>query len=332
MPASADDGWLGPDYATVIAAARERGLRTIRLPRHRELFTAALAVSRNEPDGLTLSKDLGPAVFAAATGRRESRLDLAVLTFVLWVAFDVLDDVADGDAQRKWPDFGAAQLYVMASSLIAANTHELAAELHDSLAVREQLHLRIARGIAEMADGQIADIADAGRPDITAERVFAAVGGKTGAECALFAGLGAILAEAAPERRQDFERFGFEYGMANQFVTDLIELFGADVSSDVANGTRTLPIVWHLETLAEDGRLAFLRTLDAARSDPAAVATVRAAVIASGALRRTVLQILIHIERARTALARAMPVEPGAGLLARLLESLNPLPTEQMRP
>jgi octaprenyl-diphosphate synthase len=325
MPPPADDGWRVPDYATVIAVARERSLRTIRLPRHRELFTAALGVSRNEPDGLTLSKDLGPAVFAAATGSREPRLDLAALTFVLWVAFDVLDDVADGDAQAKWPDFGAAELSVMASSLIAANAHELAAELHDSLAVREQLHVRIARGIAEMADGQIADIADAGRPDITAERVFTAVGGKTGAECALFAGLGAILGEAAPERREYFEQFGFEYGMANQFVTDLIELFGADVSSDIANGTRTLPIVWHLETLSEDGRVAFLRTLDAARSDPAAVATIREAVITSGALRRTTLQILIHIERARTALAHAMPAEPGAGLLARMLDALNPL-------
>jgi geranylgeranyl pyrophosphate synthase len=325
MRPSPADGWRIPAYASIIEAARERGLRTIQYPRHQDMFVAALCASRGEPDGLTLSKDLAPAVFAAVTGSTEPRLDLAALTYVLWVAFDVLDDVADGDANVKWPEYGPSELTVMACSLLAATAHDIAASLHDSPAVRERLHLRIARGIAEMADGQIADLADSGRPDVTADDVFAAVGGKTGAECALFAGLGAILADAPPERCAEFEQFGFEYGMANQFATDLVELYGDEASPDLANGTRTLPIVWHLETLDDAARDTFGRTLATARNDPAAVAAVRAAVADSGTLRRTLLQILIHSENARSALARAEAQQPGALLLERLVQEVNPL-------
>jgi geranylgeranyl pyrophosphate synthase len=309
----------------VIEIARERGLRTIRYPRHQDMFVAALGASRGEPDGLTLSKDLATAVCAAVTGANEPRLDLAALTYVLWVAFDVLDDVADGDADVKWPAYGAAELTVMASSLLAATAHDIAASLHASPTVRERLHLRIARGIAAMADGQIADLADSGRPGVTADLVFAAVGGKTGAECAMFAGLGAIVADASPERCALFEQYGFEYGMANQFATDLVELFAAGAGPDFANGTRTLPLVWHMEGLGDAGLHAFLRTLDDARADPAAVAAVRTAVANSGALRRTLLQILIHSENARTALLRATPLQPGLGLLERFLQDVNPL-------
>ena len=314
---------LPPDE--VIAVALERGLRSIRLPRHREMFAAALALRRDEPDGLTLSRDLAPAVFAAASGTTLSRLDIAALSYILWVAFDVLDDVADGDAAAKWPDVSGAELTVMASSLIAATAHEIAATLDESPLVRERLHLRIARGIGEMADGQIADLADTGRADITADRIFTSVAGKTGAECALFAGLGAIVAGTAPERCEHFEQFGTEYGIANQYVTDLLELFADDVSRDLVNGTRTLPIVWHIEGLAGVERDAFLDLLERARRDPAAAASARATLAASPTVRRTLLQIMIHIERARAALVLAQPSGPAAALLEQFLLDLNPI-------
>jgi len=316
-----------PDRAAVVAAALAFGARTIRDPRHHAMFVAAVDLERDEPPVVSLGRDLAPAVYAAASDDATWRTDLAALSHVLWTAFDVLDDIADGDAAAKWPAFGQAELGVMATSLIAATAHEMAAALTDDPAIRARLHVRIARGIREMGDGQIADLADTGRDDLTAARVATAVAGKTGAECALFTGLGATLAGAPPARLAAYETFGVEYGMANQYATDLVELFGDDVCRDVVNGTRTLPIVLHLERLAGAERAAFVRALDEARHDPAAAASVRATLASSPAVRATVLQIMIHIERARAALASAQPSEAGAELLERFLREVDPIAT-----
>ncbi len=309
----------------IVAAMLAFGEQTIRDPRHRAMFAAAVALDRGEPaELLSLSRHLAPVVYAAASGTMAKRVDLAALTYGLWVAFDVLDDIADGDAAAKWPAFGASELGVMATSLLAATAHELAASLTDDPGVRARLHLRIARGLREMADGQIADLTDTGRDDVTLERVADAVAGKTGAECALFAGLGATLADVAPERIAAFETFGTEYGMANQYATDLVELFGDDVCRDVTNGTRTFPIVAHLTSLTGDERAAFVQLLDEARHDPVAAVDVRTTIGASAALRATVFQILVHLNRARAALRLAQPSDAVAPLLERFLAELDP--------
>jgi geranylgeranyl pyrophosphate synthase len=313
-----------PGRAAVIAEALAFGARTIREPRHLAMFEATIALERGEGEALSLGRDLAPAAYAAASGSAAWRTDLATLSHVLWTAFDVLDDLGDGDAAAKWPAFGQGELMVMAGSLIAATAHEMAAALHDDPAVRAQLHACIARGIRRMGDGQIADLADTGRNDLTAASVEATVAGKTGAECALFAGLGATLAGASPDHLVAYETFGVEYGIANQYATDLAELFGDDVCRDIVNGTRTLPIVLHLARLAGSERDAFVRALDDARRDPAAAAGVRTTLASSPALRATVLQILIHAERARVALASAQPHAAGAALLEQFLRELEP--------
>ena len=324
MSQSADAHLVLPERERVLAAVRAFGRRTIRQPRHRAMFAAAVELDRDEPPALlSIGRDLAPAVYAAASGTTTERVDLAALTYVLWVAFDVLDDIADGDAAAKWPAFGSAELGVMATSLGAATAHELVATLTDDPPVRARLHLHIARSLREMADGQIADLADAGREDVTLDRVAAAVAGKTGAECALFTGLGALLAGVAPERVAAFERFGTEYGIANQYATDLMELFGDDVCRDISHGTRTFPIVAHLTGLAGDERAAFLRLLDDAQHDPVAAGAVCATIGASNALRATVFQILVHLNRARTALRLAEPSDVAAPLLERFLDEIG---------
>lgn len=288
------------------------------------MFAAAIEFERNEPDALSLGRDLAPAAYCAAIGSAAPPVALATLSYVLWTALDVLDDIADGDAATKWPAYGPGELNVMAVSLVAATAHQLAAGLSDDPAIQAKLHLCLARGFREMADGQIADIADSGRNDLTSARVAAAVAGKTGAECALFVALGATLAGVSPDRLTAYERFGTAYGIANQYATDLTELFADAVCRDLVNGTRTLPIVLHLERLTGAERDDFAQALADARHDPEAAATVRASIAKGPAVRATVLQILIHLQEARAALVRAEPLPPGAALLERFLREIDP--------
>lgn len=72
------------------------------------------------------------------------------------------------------------------SALIASTAHMFVETLGATPSVTGRLHARLARGLAEMADAQIDDIANSNR-DPAADTVFAPVAGKTGAECALFA-------------------------------------------------------------------------------------------------------------------------------------------------
>lgn len=253
-----------------------------------------------------------------------TRIDLAALTLVLWTAFDALDDIADGDVDTRWPGFDSNELGVMASALIATTAHVIAHSLHDSPDVQARLHLRIARGLGEMADGQIEDLDNARSADVTSDRVFSSVAGKTGGECALFAGLGAVLAGVSPERQRCYERLGFEYGMANQFVSDLAELSADPDYRDIRNGSRTLPLVWHLEMLERPARDAFVALMESARRDAAAAERVRETLLASPAYRRAVLQVILHLGRARAALAESASLGPAAAGLAAFLDDVHP--------
>ncbi|MGH7727582.1 MAG: polyprenyl synthetase family protein [Vulcanimicrobiaceae bacterium] len=327
MPASAERGWTHPDRSAVVAHARELGLRSIRLPRHAELFSRAFATSCVDPGSqeLELRISLAPLAFSATTGSADSRHDLAALTLVLWTAVDLLDDVADGDLGAEWAEYDANELVVMASSLLAGTSHLVVASLHAPPPVAARLHERIARGLCTMADGQIADIAHTGRNDVSADAIVASIAGKTGAECAMFAGLGAILAEAPAERVEHFERFGLEFGIASQLLSDVADACSLEGGRDLANRTRTLPLAWHLDSLSGAARVAFFEALDAAPADDRVASGVREALLASPALRRCVLQIMVHIERARSALALAGPTGPAASVLTDFLDGLNPL-------
>ncbi len=320
-----DGIWRAGSPDEVRAFALEFGLRSIRLPRYREMLALAFEEPQTsaEPAPSVVNNMLAPLVFSAVTGSHAPRIDLAALAFTLWTATDVLDNLTDRDLRAGWLRYEPSEIIIAASSLIAGMSHSLAASLHPSPDVVARLHLRIARGISEMTEGQLADLFYCGQ-DVSADLVCESVAGKTGAGSAMSAGLGAILAEAPAERIASYERFGVEYGMAMQFQNDLTDLARDGCSVDLQNGTRTLIVVWHLETLTGAARSNFLGMLGAARTDGAVAAQVRAALLGSSALRRVLLQSLIHVERARNALADAGATGPAANALVALLNELDP--------
>jgi geranylgeranyl pyrophosphate synthase len=324
-----------PARSAILAYARDFALQRVRQARHREMIALAFSDDAGEPERPDSAlryahAALAPLIYSAATGDPEFRVDLAALTLTLWKAFDLLDDVADDDLKIRWIAYKPSEITVLAGCLMFATASALVASLHPSPTVIARLHERIARAGFEIADGQIADIAQTGGV-VTVTSALEAAAGKTGAAYALFAGTGAILGGASSASAGCYETLGFEYGMAMQFLNDLEDLLASARSSDLANGTRSLPLVRHLETLCAASRARFLESLDAARTDQTAAAAVRSTLVASPALRRAVLDALIHIERARTALGRSGATEPAATLLAALLDDLRPFGTPERR-
>ncbi|WP_424935981.1 MULTISPECIES: polyprenyl synthetase family protein [Bacteria] len=123
--------------------------------------------------------------------------------------------------------------------------------------------------------------------------------------------IGAALAGAAPEQRRSLQGFGHPVGMAFQLRDDVLGVFGDEdatgkpAGDDLREGKRTLLIAWTREALAAPGR----RLVDELLGDPALtpdqIASLQAAIVESGALRRVEELIVRYAADADTALRDA---------------------------
>lgn len=121
--------------------------------------------------------------------------------------------------------------------------------------------------------------------------------------------LAAQFAGASAEVVTLYAAFGRALGTVGQLASDCHDLFLAAQSCDLANGTRTLPIAFHLERLAGAERAQFLALLEQARTDAGAREAVRRGLRAAGALRHCAVVVEIYCQRALRVLELARPWE-----------------------
>lgn len=299
--------------------------------------TALLSTALNELRTASGGPIVGPRiisllVYAALRGTDEPALDLAAALALLEVGIQVLDDLQDGDVPQHWAGYSPGEMTLAATGLIGVVPHLLLAELDAPPATIVAMHRSLSQSLVRIAEGQQRDLRLNRSRTATAEQVEASVVSKSGERPALFARLAAQLAGATDAQIDLYERFGREVGVAIQVRSDCLDIFGAGgESSDLANGTRTLPIALHLDRLEGAEREAFLARLEAARTSRDARLAVRRELLTAGVLMATAFTIEIHRQRALALLAEAEPREPGASRLRSLLDTLamsdrSPLP------
>jgi geranylgeranyl pyrophosphate synthase len=114
---------------------------------------------------------------------------------------------------------------------------------------------------------------------------------------------------------------GLALGTGCQIASDCYDLFQAKHSVDLANGTRTFPIVLRLQRQTGEERARFLDLLERAREKTAAQEEVRRRLRAAGELRRCAVIVEIYRQRALRALHEVDPWEPArSGLRMRIDE------------
>src|SRR5262249_8401048 len=133
------------------------------------------------------------------------------------------DDVMDGDANRRgrptvWSVWGGANAIVLGDALHALAAHVLA-ELPEETVARNAL-ARLEKACWELCFGQFEDCAFEQRDIVTVEEYLEMAGGKTAALMGCACALGALSAGAEEETVLALERFGYELGLAFQFVDD----------------------------------------------------------------------------------------------------------------
>jgi geranylgeranyl pyrophosphate synthase len=258
-------------------------------------------------------------VHHAVRGDDTPALPLAVATTCWFVGCDVLDDLADGDLPAAWRGYRPAEIQLAALTFLCALPALALAALDAPAARRAPLLDTIAQGGLRMAAGQQQDLRLTGSTTPDAAAAEAALA-RSGEEIGLFSRLAAQLADVAPATVEAYTRFGRALGAVWQLRNDWDDLFGPAPSKDLANGTRTLPIVLGLVHRRGAAREEYLALLERAREDPTARAAVCEAITHSGAAWHVVWLGQVYGHRARRALAEAAPRGPAGAILEQLID------------
>lgn len=295
---------------------------------YREALTRHFAVGRAQADAAGMAMvELPLLIHAALAGERPGAappIPLAGACLLVYLGADLFDNVADRELPPAWADPGLASL--VAATYLAALPGLALARLEAAPAVTARLSQAFAAGLLRMSAGQYEDLVFAASPEVSPAASRAMLERKSGAEFALFAEAGAILAGAEPPVLHACAAYGLCLGTAIQILSDVRDIWHAPVSQDLLNGKRSLPVAQALAATTGRERQELLALLDAARRSGDCHGEARRLLARAGALRSCGLVVELYRRRALAALARANPLPPAAARLRALADELTLLP------
>ena len=260
-------------------------------------------------------------IHCAIKGEERSALKLAAACLCLYLAADIIDDIADGDFVKHWGEEVSSSEGILASMVFASSIAPLAI---DDLDIESQsanlLRKSLAKSIAASAAGQQGDLQSRETLGSTSpEQVVKNVQGKSGAEIAAFALMAAQLAGAEPSVADEYMSIAGIIGTCGQIMSDCFELYNPSEGRDLANGTVTLPLAIHFDRLVEEDKDQFQDLIRKARHDESARKKVRSLIAESGSLD----QVYAFLKQSRTEaldrLERLNPLEPAATELKQII-------------
>jgi geranylgeranyl pyrophosphate synthase len=321
--------WFVDRRERVVRAVDEFVQRHATSANQRQLLETALHALRRRSEQHVFCPfvHLPALVYAGIRDDDEKSIQLGVVTSLLYLGFDLLDDIADGDVKGLWSTFRPAEVQLAAAGLLGAVPILAMGEIDAPSDTIVELQRTMARGLMRMADGQQSDIRLATSREATPSDVADAAVGKGGEEFALFATLAARLAGASEATVASYANFARALGTGLQLASDCQDLFFDQTSRDLRNGTRSFPIALYLDSTSGDSRTAILRLLDDCRVDEITQRTVRQQLRDAGIPWQTMVFVELHRRRALTALGQASPRTSIRPLFDVPLQTIALLPT-----
>lgn len=251
------------------------------------------AESRDMAHGAGATVLLSLLACEAAGAPWENAVPAAACWRGLDTAAKVLDDALDGDVARATDARGVAAVVNVAPAYYALSMMCLArleAPVYVDLAERMQ------RAILRMAAGQ--HIGLLLRDGGSVQTGLRSVVQKTGSSLGLAAVLGARCATADPATVAALEEFGSNAGVVLQLLDDLIDFRARGPGGDVAEGRRTLPVLYALTVSPDEERPALAALLASARDDSGAEGRAREWMVGLGAEAYLWAEVLRYRRRA----------------------------------
>jgi len=310
--------WIAELIAEIAVSPAQRAL----------LETAFVGLDRNAREAAAAgggipSIELPLAVYAAVTGEEDAAVPLAAACALVFLGLDLFDDLADGDRQAHWAGHSAAEINLAAATVLCVLPPLILARLDIAPARRLRMQQILAEGLLRISAGQQVDLALTGAQEPTVAEVEAAIIGKSGEQSATYCALAAEMAGATPQALALYTELGREISTARQFVSDCHDVLIDPECRDLAHGTRSMPIVAHINRLTGAERLRFLDLLDQARTDRRAQEAVRRELRATAEIRRVMFAAQLRLVRARAIVRRIGASEPGKARLLQFIAFLS---------
>jgi geranylgeranyl diphosphate synthase, type I len=202
---------------------------------------------------------------SAAGGNWENALPAAAAVELIHNFSLIHDDIEDNSPTRRgrptvWQKWGIAQainagdaMFTLAHlSILRMGETSPASTVMQAAAILQRTCLHL-------TEGQFLDISYEARGDLTLDAYWSMVSGKTAALLSACTELGALAAQASPERQASFREFGHSLGLAFQAKDDLLGIWGdsaltgKSAQSDLLSGKKSLPV---LHGLGQQGKFA----------------------------------------------------------------------------
>lgn len=188
----------------------------------------------------------------------------AALIEMLHNATLIHDDVVDDSTVRR----GGPALHTIWKNRISVliGDYILARSLTTAVKLKNLEAIEIlSESSARMSQGEISQLMNSRKKDITKEEYFQVIGDKTAALISACCQLGAISVSASHDKVEILKRFGEKIGLAFQIKDDLLDiegeerLIGKRRGADLKNGKVTLPLIYALEQVNNSLRSKILK-------------------------------------------------------------------------
>ena len=171
---------------------------------------------------------------------------------------------------------------------------------------RPQVMQVLADTTNRIAEGEVLQLMNAHRADISESDYMDVVDRKTASLFAAGCRLGAMLADAPVAQSDALARYGCHLGIAFQIMDDALDYdatdnaFGKNVGDDLAEGKATLPLIWALSQATDDDASALRRAIE--DGDCGQLEAVRSAIESTRAMTYTLARAEDEAAKARAAL------------------------------
>lgn len=254
--------------------------------------------------------------------RGKAHIQLAAVIEFIHTATLLHDDVVDGSQRRRGRET-AHRLWGNAASVLVGDflysrSFQLMVELE-----RMEVMTILADTTNTIAAGEVLQLMHLGNPELDEAAYVKVIGDKTACLFSAAARLGAVIADAGPERERQLAVYGQQLGQAYQITDDLLDYtaddatLGKNLGDDLAEGKVTLPLILALNRADPDDR-AFLGEIIRA-GGTSEMSRVRAILEGTGALKTTHARALDRASLAQDALSGLpdTPEREALHLLAR---------------
>lgn len=265
---------------------------------------------------------LMPLLVADVLGRDPERaIPFGAACEMLHNATLVHDDLQDGDTQRRgratvWKRYGEPQAINLGDAMFYYATlllHRLDIPAETKLALSE----RLMRDTIAVVDGQEREFLLKTSPHPNLEAYFRMVEGKTSGLFGLCLGGAALLFGAPAGVADALDILGRELGVLFQIQDDVLDLYGAKgrgrVGEDVAEGKRSVLVVYALEHLPDSERAELLDIIDRDRDATSSEDIERAKALLESCGAKSFA--IGEIERRRAVALRAAAATGDKGLI-----------------